>query len=210
MLLSRRKAREDWNEYLKNGMTPEQAKKEHSRWVKIYDLGGSIVTALLLIFIIFTFVCRPASVVGSSMEPTLKEGDWLLTVPKSEYAYGDIVIITQPNKFNEPIVKRIIATEGQTVDINFVSGQVFVDGVELDEPYIAELTRRSGDVTFPLTVPDGKVFVMGDNRMHSSDSRTTDIGFIDTRYILGKATVRVLPFGNDSFDIYENFKGDKE
>lgn len=208
MLLSRRNIQEDWNEYLKNGMTPEQAQKERSRWIKVYDLCGSVVTALVLIFIIFTFVCRPASVVGTSMVPTLQDGDWLVTVPKSEYNYGDIVIITQPNVFNEPIVKRIIATEGQTVDINFVSGQVFIDGEEIEEPYIAELTRRSGDVTFPLIVPEGNVFVMGDNRMHSTDSRYTDIGFIDTRYILGKATFRLLPFGD--MNIYENFQPSAE
>ncbi len=89
-----------------------------------------------------------------------------------------------------------------------MSGQVFVDGKELDEPYIAELTRRSSDVTFPLVVPEGKVFVMGDNRMHSTDSRSSDIGFIDTRYILGKATFRVLPFG--SFNIYDNFQQGEE
>ncbi len=204
MLLSKRSIQEDWHEYLKNGMTPEQAKKERTRWIKIYDLFGSVVTALVLIFIVFTFVCRPASVVGTSMVPTLQDGDWLVTMPRSEYNYGDIVIITQPNVFNEPIVKRIIATEGQTVDINFVSGQVFVDGQELDEPYIAELTKRSADVTFPLIVPEGKVFVMGDNRMHSTDSRSTDIGFIDTRYILGRAMFRVLPFG--SMNIYDNFQ----
>ena len=170
MLLSRRNVKEGWNEYLEKGKTPEQAKKERSRWIKIYDLLSSVTTALVLVFIIFTFVCRPTSVVGSSMVPTLQDGDWLLTIPKSEYNYGDIVIITQPNAFNEPIVKRIIATEGQTVDINFVSGQVFIDNQEIKEPYINELTRRSGDVTFPLVVPKGKVFVMGDNRMHSTDS----------------------------------------
>lgn len=208
MLLSRRNVQEDWNEYLKNGMTPEQAKKERSRWIKVYDLFGSVATALVLIFIIFTFVCRPTSVIGTSMVPTLQDGDWLMTMPKSEYKYGDIVIITQPNVFNEPIVKRIIATEGQTVDINFVSGQVFVDSTEINEPYINELTKRSGDVTFPLVVPEGKVFVMGDNRMHSTDSRSSDISFIDTRYILGKATVRILPFGD--MNIYENFQQGEE
>lgn len=203
MLLSRRSVQKEWNEYLKDGMTPEQAKKQRSRWIGIFDLLGSVVTASLLILILFTFICRPVSVVGTSMVPTLQNGDWLITVPKSEYVYGDIVIITQPNAFNEPLVKRIIATEGQTVDINFVSGQVFIDGTEINETYIAELTKRGGDVTFPLIVPEGQVFVMGDNRMHSSDSRTSDVGFIDTRYILGKATVRVLPFGD--FDIYANF-----
>ena len=208
MLLSRRSVQESWNEYLKNGMTPEQAKKERSRWIKIYDLVGSVITALVLVFVIFTFVCRPTSVVGTSMVPTLQDGDWLLTMAKSEYNYGDIVIITQPNVFDEPIVKRIIATEGQTVDINFVSGQVFIDGQEIKESYINELTKRSGDVTFPLVGPKGKVFVMGDNRMHSTDSRSTDIGFIDTRYILGKATVRVLPFGD--MNIYANFQQGEE
>lgn len=202
MLLSQRIMHEEWDEYLKNGMNPDQAKKVRLRWLRIYDLFGSVVTALMLVFIIFTFVCRPASVIGTSMVPTLQNGDWLITMPKNSYSYGDIVIITQPNVFNEPIVKRIIASEGQTVDINFVSGQVFVDGVELDEPYIAELTRRSGDVTFPLVVPEGKVFVMGDNRMHSTDSRSTDIGFIDTRYILGKAECRILPLGD--FKIYDS------
>ncbi|HAX84444.1 MAG TPA: signal peptidase I [Ruminococcaceae bacterium] len=189
-------------------MTPEQAKKERSRWIKIYDLIGSVVTALVLIFIVFTFVGRPASVVGTSMVPTLQDGDWLFVVPKQEYNYGDIVIITQPNAFNEPLVKRIIATEGQTVDINFVSGQVFIDSQEIEEPYINELTKRSGDVTFPLVVPKGKVFVMGDNRMHSTDSRSTDVGFIDTRYILGRAAVRVLPFGD--MNIYDNFQQGEE
>ena len=190
MLLSRRSVQESWNEYLKNGMTPEQAKKERSRWIKIYDLVGSVITALVLVFVIFTFVCRPTSVVGTSMVPTLQDGDWM------------------PNVFDEPIVKRIIATEGQTVDINFVSGQVFIDGQEIKESYINELTKRSGDVTFPLVVPKGKVFVMGDNRMHSTDSRSTDIGFIYTRYILGKATVRVLPFGD--MNIYANFQQGEE
>lgn len=208
MLLSRRNIQENWNEYLENGMTPEQAKKERSRWIKIYDLIGSVVTALVLIFIVFTFVGRPASVVGTSMVPTLQDGDWLFVVPKQEYNYGDIVIITQPNAFNEPLVKRIIATEGQTVDINFVSGQVFIDSQEIDEPYINELTKRSGDVTFPLVVPKGKVFVMGDNRMHSTDSRSTDVGFIDTRYILGRAAVRGLPFGD--MNIYDNFQQGEE
>lgn len=208
MLLSRRNIQENWNEYLENGMTPEQAKKERSRWIKIYDLIGSVVTALVLIFIVFTFVGRPASVVGTSMVPTLQDGDWLFVVPKQEYNYGDIVIITQPNAFNEPLVKRIIATEGQTVDINFVSGQVFIDSQEIDEPYINELTKRAGDVTFPLVVPKGKVFVMGDNRMHSTDSRSTDVGFIDTRYILGRAAVRVLPFGD--MNIYDNFQQGEE
>lgn len=201
MLLSNRRTTEEWIEYFPDGLTPEQAKKKDNTWSKIFDMVSSVTTAIVIIFILFTFICRPTSVVGTSMIPTLNNGDWLLTMARSEYKTGDIVIITQPNIFNEPIVKRIIATEGQKVDINFVSGQVFVDDEELDEPYIYELTHRRGDQTFPLIVPEGCVFVMGDNRNGSTDSRRSDIGFIDTRYILGKAMFRLLPFGD--FGIYD-------
>ncbi len=203
MFLSKRYTELERTEYLADGLTPEQAKKQRSKWLKIFDFSGSIATAIIIIFVVFTFICRPTSVVGTSMVPTLQNGDWLIATPQKEYKYGDIVIITQPNVHNEPLIKRVIATEGQTVDINFTSGQVMVDNVELDEPYIAEPTTNPSDVQFPVQVPDGMVFVMGDNRNHSSDSRSSGVGFIDTRYILGKAEWRILPFGN--FDIYENF-----
>lgn len=207
-MLSNRKIKIERTEYLANGMTPEQAKKNKSKWIKIFDLCGSVIAAMVIIFVIFTFICRPTSVVGGSMESTLQNGDWLITTRQSEYEYGDIVIITQPNVHNEPLIKRVIATEGQTIDINFTSGQVMVDGKEINEPYIKELTHTSYDVKFPLVVEEGKVFVMGDNRNHSSDSRDSGVGQIDTRYILGKARFRILPFGH--FDIYGNFtEGDK-
>lgn len=208
MSLSNRKIKIERTEYLANGMTPEQAKKNKSRWIRVFDLCGSVIAAMVIIFVIFTFICRPTSVVGGSMESTLQNGDWLITTRQSEYEYGDIVIITQPNVHNEPLIKRVIATEGQTIDINFTSGQVMVDGKEIEEPYIKELTHTSYDVKFPLVVEEGKVFVMGDNRNHSSDSRDSGVGQIDTRYILGKAKFRILPFG--SFNIYSNFtEGDK-
>ena len=107
----------------------------------------------------------------------------------------------------ETIVRKVSIVPLEVI-IRNISGQVFIDGQEIKESYINELTKRSGDVTFPLVVPKGKVFVMGDNRMHSTDSRSTDIGFIDTRYILGKATVRVLPFGD--MNIYANFQQGEE
>lgn len=203
MLLSKRTITTERTEYLANGLTPEQAKKNKRKWVKIFDTLSSVLSAMVIIFVIFTFVCRPTSVIGSSMLPTLQNGDWLITSRESEYKYGDIVIITQPNIHHEPLVKRVIATEGQTVDINFTSGQVFVNGVELNEPYIKDLTKTPEGVTFPLEVEKGKLFVMGDNRNASSDSRDPGVGQIDTRYILGKAKFRVLPFGE--FNIYENF-----
>jgi signal peptidase I len=105
--------------------------------------------------------------------------------------YGDVVIISQPNQYNEVLIKRIIAVGGQTVDVDATAGTVTVDGKVLYEPYIREQTLTQGNMNFPLTVPEGYVFVMGDNRNHSTDSRYKSIGLIDERYIMGKAFYRV-------------------
>lgn len=165
----------------------------------VYDLADVAVSAVIVIFVIFVFFFRVVGVVGNSMVPTLHWGDWI-AVSSSEYTptAGDVVIITQPNEFNEPIVKRIIATEGQTVDIDYTKGEVYVDGKLLDEPYINEPATDTSecDVVFPVTVPEGHVFVMGDNRNHSTDSRSTKVGFIDERYIFGKVSARLFPLGD--------------
>ena len=131
------------------------------------------------------------------MLPTLHDGDWLV-VSSAAYddpQYKDIVIVTQPNYFHEPIVKRVIATGGQTVDIDPVAGIVYVDGEALDEPYTMEPTYTLDDIQFPLTVPEGMLFVMGDNRNDSSDSRSSKVGLIDQRYVLGKVSGRLMPLG---------------
>lgn len=168
----------------------------------LYDAVGIICSAVTVIVILFTFVFRFVGVIGPSMQPTLYNGDWLLvTAAKSSFEYGDIVICTQPNAFNEPIVKRVIATGGQTVDIDFSTGSVYVDGNLLEEDYIEGSTIDQEDFSGPVTVPEGKVFVMGDNREHSTDSRSSAIGFIDERYIVGKAMVRVFP--TDTFQIFK-------
>ena len=93
----------------------------------------------------------------------------------------------------EPIVKRVIATAGQTVDIDFNLGQVYVDGELLDEDYINDYTYREEGTVFPLTVPEGEVFLMGDNRNHSNDSRDSSLGTVDTRLLIGKAVFLVFP-----------------
>lgn len=180
--------------YYPGGVTPEQAEAKRKKWYQFFDMFGSVFAALIIIFIVFTFLFRAVSVNGSSMVPTLSDGDWLLVSSESEYERGDIIIITQPNDRNEALVKRVVALGGETIDIDFITGEVTVDGKLLDEPYIKELTHLYYDVSFPYHVPEGCVFAMGDNRNDSLDSRSSRIGPIDERYILGKAFVRVLPF----------------
>ena len=162
---------------------------------ELFDWMESGVLAIFFMVLVYTFVARMISVSGSSMLPTLQDGERLI-VSRVMYTpqYGDIVVITKPNDQDEPLIKRVIATAGQIIDIDFEKGVVFVDGYILDEPYIAEKTHSYYDeVQFPLTVPEGCVFVMGDNRNHSWDSRAPGVGFIDERYILGKVYYRIMP-----------------
>ena len=158
----------------------------------IVYLFSAIVIIMLLVF-------RMVVVSGSSMYDTLKHGDYLLLLSNSFYkepVQGDIVVISKES-FDDgtPIVKRVIATEGQTVDIDFEAGIVYVDGVALEEPYTYTLTETGGGVKFPLTVYEDFVFVLGDNRNGSRDSRYPEIGLIDKREIIGKAIFLMLPGG---------------
>lgn len=172
-------------------------------WQFIYEWLDSLVYAFIAILLIFTFCFRIVGVSGESMMPTLQDGNWLAVRAINPHVErGDIVVITQPNSLNEPLIKRVIAVGGDTVDINFVEGQVMINGEVINEPYIAEPTHRMSNVAFPVTVPEGCVFVMGDNRNDSLDSRSKTVGFIDTRYILGVAQFRFYPFGEWSLENY--------
>ena len=176
----------------------EQKSKDGGReW---YEWVQALVCSVLAVVVVFTFAVRLIGVDGHSMVPTLQDGDRLLVLTSllyDDYQYGDIVVLRKESFLEEPIVKRVIAREGQTVDIDFVTGSVTVDGVLLHEDYINELTFTEEGTEFPLTVPEGSIFVMGDNRNHSNDSRDSRLGTVDTRYVIGKAVFLAFP-GADS------------
>ena len=168
-----------------------------SVWNFVYGWLDSLVFAIILILVVFVFMFRIVGVVGDSMNPTLNSGEWLaVKAINTTINRGDIVIVTQPHEINEPLVKRVIAVGGDTIDIDFNRGEVKVNNEILDEPYIMDLTKRRGDFSGPVTIPEGYVFVMGDNRNDSLDSRFNSVGLIDERYILGVAEFRFYPFDN--------------
>ncbi|MBQ6931897.1 MAG: signal peptidase I [Clostridia bacterium] len=171
----------------------------------LVDFVSIISTSIVAIMLIFTFVFRIVGVSGPSMMNTLHNGDWLLVSAFiTEPERGDIVIVTQPNSFNEPIVKRVIAVGGDTIDIDFENALVYINGEVINEPYLASPTITDELAwNYPITLKEGQVFVMGDNRQHSTDSRSPDIGLIDENYILGQVMVRFSPI--TSFKIFGDY-----
>ena len=175
----------------------QEQEKQTAKGRDLYEWVQSLVGSVLVVVAIFTFVIRMMGVDGHSMLNTLQHGDRLLVVNSMlyhDYKYGDIVILRKNGVFDDdPIVKRVIAVEGQTVDIDFAEGIVYVDGELLEEDYINEPTYVEEGTEFPLTVPEGSIFVMGDNRNGSSDSRDYRLGTVDTRYVIGKAAFLIFP-----------------
>ena len=159
----------------------------------LHDLAFVLAGMLLVLLLIF----RVVIVSGPSMNATLVNGDYILLLGNVFYTQpeqGDIIVASKDSfKDGEPVIKRIIATEGQKVDIDFVAGIVYVDGIALDEPYTLTPTNLQEGVSFPVVVEEGCVFVMGDNRNMSKDSRNPEIGMVDCREILGKAIFLIFP-----------------
>ncbi|MBQ3284985.1 MAG: signal peptidase I [Ruminococcus sp.] len=166
----------------------------------VYDWLGSLFMALIVVLLIMTFAFRIIDVDGRSMEPTLIDTDKVVITDLFYTPHdGDIVIISHAEEYTKPLVKRVIATAGQDLKIDYNNNAVYVDGKKLDEPYIQGVTVR-GDVPEDQLngiVPEGKVFVMGDNRGISLDSRYQQIGFIDEDLIIGKAQLDVIPHTYD-------------
>ena len=174
-----------------------KAKRDGSASRDLY-LNVRVLVGMMAVFVLlFTFVARVIVVSGPSMESTLWEGDlifvWALGYEPKQ---GDIVVLTQEHYQEDSIIKRVIATGGQTVDVDYSAGAVYVDGQPLDEPYLPEEMRRPGAPSMQEThweVPEGSIFVMGDNRNYSTDSRDSLLGPIDTDYILGKVVLALWP-----------------
>ena len=160
---------------------------------------------LVAILLVFLLLFRVIVVSGPSMNMTLVDGDYLLLINNFLYPepkQGDIIVAAKESfKNGEPIIKRVIATEGQWVDIDFELGIVYVNGTALDEPYTNTLTNLYEGVEFPLMVDEGCVFVMGDNRNMSTDSRDKDIDMVDERLIIGKVYCVLFPIS--SFGLVE-------
>lgn len=156
-----------------------------------------LVIYVSVILLAFLLLFRVIVVDGDSMFSTLWDGDYLLLVSNLLYPNpdaGDIVVVSKQSfDDGKPIVKRVIATEGQIVDIDFENGIVYVDGLPIQEDYVNTPTNRQEGMSFPVIVDKGCFFVMGDNRNNSRDSRSPDIGQIDRREILGKAIFLMIP-----------------
>ncbi|WP_125116149.1 signal peptidase I [Agathobaculum sp. Marseille-P7918] len=178
----------------------EEKKRAEGRFSsELFSWGESLMAVLIFFVVVFTFFVRLIGVDGTSMYPTLQDHSIMLV---SNLGYtpekGDIVIVRKEGFYSDqPIVKRVIATGGDTVDIDPVTGDVIVNGEVLDEPYILEkinTLERMGDLSYPQTVPEGCIYVLGDNRNGSTDSRWSSLGMVDERYVLGHVLSVVFPF----------------
>ena len=170
-------------------MEPKQSKEN-----ALFEWYDSLVFALAVIVLFFVFAVRIITVSGVSMQPTLYGGD-RVAVQSMLYTpqRGDVVVVDSYSRYGDMLVKRVVGVGGDVIDIDFESGIVYRNGEALEEPYVLGPTTLSYDIQFPITVPQGSVFLLGDNRNGSKDSRSSEIGCIDERDLLGKVLWRLTP-----------------
>ena len=180
-----------------NGQKGFVTAKADGMMAGVYDWIRCIIFAIAIVVIVLTFVFRLVDVEGTSMCDTLQTKDKvivtnLLYTPRD----NDIVVISHGAEYKKPIIKRVIATEGQTLELDYENEKIIVDGIEIDEPYVKESTFSGnyGNLTPPEVIPEGKIFVLGDNRRISLDSRSSEIGLIDVKDVIGKAQFIAFPF----------------
>ena len=177
--------------------TEKTTQKKNTGWQEFYELLESFAMAIVLVVLIFTLLFRIFVVKGPSMESTLIEGDRIVATnlfftPET----GDVIIFSGKYNDGEVLVKRVIGTAGDTVDIS-ADGKVYLNGQLLDEPYLDShqitLQHPYSPIALPYTLKEDELFVMGDNRLESLDSRSTQIGIADTKRVLGKVVFRLFP-----------------
>lgn len=166
-------------------------------YTNVLDIVKPISIALIAMILMIVTGFHVVTVKGASMDTTLESGEAIVV---TNFLYtpqcGDIVVINQESTLNKNIIKRVIAVEGQTLKLDYDNDKIFVDGKELNEPYLKCTTfeGKRGDYEVPYVIPSGKLFVLGDNRGISLDSRSSSVGLIDAEDILGKAHFAVFPF----------------
>lgn len=188
------KSRENW--YALRTARDAVGDKSPLRW--LYDFIGTLICAMVMVFVMFGFFVRPVRVEGSSMMPNFVDGDWLLVNPLPiEPKRGQVVVLSDPGTLHKPIIKRTIGLPGQTID--FAEGKVLVDGSAIFEAYIpygvetVPAPDYAAAMEYPAAVPDNTLFVMGDNRTNSTDSRRKEVGFVPQNRIVGTVFCRLYP-----------------
>lgn len=175
-------------------------KKTRSVPFAVYSAVSTLIICVMCVFVLFTFIFRTVTVDGNSMNPGLADGEKII-ISNFLYTpdYGDIIVISRDAGKEEALIKRVVALGGDEINIDFETHLITVNGRVITEKYrVTEPISHKGDVDFPVRVPEGCVFVLGDNRNDSRDSRFSDVGFIAADDIGGRAICRLSPFGHFS------------
>ncbi len=177
-------------ELVEKELQKERHKRSHRKVVAV--TAGALIVVIAAVVLIAVFLCPVLQISGDSMGETLRDGDIAAAVKSGNYKAGDVIAFYYGNDI---LLKRVIAVPGQQVDID-EAGNVYVDGGLIEEPYVSEKMRGSCDLELPCEVPEGRFFVLGDNRKVSVDSRSQSIGCIDKKMIIGKIIFRVWPLSD--------------